>query len=386
MKTFKCYLVVALSMICLSASAQIKVYPVKGTLTLDEHDGLFYALPKTHLKIDVLIQNTVKIRGPLYAYAETYLGLNDVQAFDESIYEMKNVWMNSYVQPDPDQLFYVSIDKRSKDDKTLLLSLSESGLILGVNKQVDQAIAFQEDVNITLKSINDNKAFQYFAANNYYQKTDTIIRRISIDTVNIQRYSFNTTWLIKDLEQKAKEAVVNLEKIREQRFLLLTGYQEVDYGEAMAYMDGQLKKMEAELISLFTGIVTHELIHKTFYFTPGVGNTSRNIAAFKFSESEGAFDLTDSRGENVYIQISPQNLTTSIEHFLQSSSSEADDYSGFYYRIPEYADVELRFQNERLFKSNFIISQFGRVVQTPSIKSEIEFHPNTGNVKNIRLR
>lgn len=385
MKIFKYYLVLVLSIICISSVAQIKVYPVKGSLTLAEHDGLFYALPKTHLKIDVIMQKTVKIRGPLYAYAETYLGLTNVQSYDESSFIIKDIQVNSFVQPDPEQLFYVSIDKSAKNDKSLLLSLSKSGLILGVNKQVNQAISFQEDVNIALKSFSDKKAFQYFADNNFYEKTDTIVRRLSIDTVNIQHYSYNTTWLIKDLEQKAKEAVANLEKIREQRFLLLTGYQEIDYGESMAYMDGQLKKMEEELISLFTGIVTNEISYSSFYFTPNTGNTTRNSAAFKFSETEGVFDISDSRGETVYIRVEAQSLTSKMEGFLKSTNVKENERSGFYYRIPEYANVEIRIGGERLFKSNFIISQFGKVVQTPSMKSEIEFHPNTGNIKSIRL-
>lgn len=387
MKYIKTILVLVCSIIMLNAVAQIKVYPVKGTLTLPEHNGLFYALPKTHFKIDVVLKKTVKKAGPLAAYAETYLGLTDVQMYDETIYDMERVWMDSYVQPDPDQLYYVRIIKNSKADNSLMLSLSESGLILGVNKIVNQAVERGEDLNVALNSKNQNDAFSYFADHNFYQKTDTVVRKISIDTVNIEKYSFNNTWLVKDLEQKAKEAVLNLEKIREQRFLLLTGYQEVDYGESMAYMDQKLKEMEQEYISLFTGIMTQEVIHKQFFYTPQTPNSSRNVAVFKFSETEGVFDLADSRGENVYLSVINQNLTNPIDGFLQTSNPDTDeDLTGFYYRIPEYADVEVKLRDERLFKSNFIISQFGRIVQSPSLKSEIEFHGKTGTVKSIKMR
>ncbi len=333
------------------------------------------------------MKKTIKKSGPLSAYAESYLGLEDAQLYDETIFEIEKVWVSSYVQPDPEQMFYVSVDKRSKEDKSLLLSLSKSGLILGVNKQVIQPQSYRDNVNVAMKHQATEDAFSYYADNNFYQKIDTVVRKISIDTVNIQQYQYNTTWLVKDPEQKAKEAVANLEKIREQRFLLLTGYQEVDYGESMAYMDGQLKKMEAELISLFTGIVTTETVHKSFYFTPSVSTRNRNAAVFKFSQSEGAFDLTDSRGEDVYIQFDVQNATANVDRFLISPPSEQEKpIDGFYYRIPEFADVEIRFGDERLFKSNFVINQFGKVVQSPSLKSEIEFDPKTGQIKNIHWR
>ena len=65
--------------------AQIKVYPAKDAVQQINKEGVFYALPQTHIKIDVIVEKTEKIRGPLYAYADKYLGITGVQRISEVI-------------------------------------------------------------------------------------------------------------------------------------------------------------------------------------------------------------------------------------------------------------------------------------------------------------
>ena len=65
------------------------------------------------------------------------------------------------------------------------------------------------------------------------------------------------TMVEKSPEQKAREAADFISKIKEDRFNLLTGYQEVSYNqETLEYMDTQLKLLEKEYMKLFTGIFT----------------------------------------------------------------------------------------------------------------------------------
>lgn len=379
-------LVLVLVMLSTGVFSQIKVYPVGSAGSLTNKEGLFYSLPQTLLKVNVIVEMKEEIPGPLHSYAEKYMGLGKVLNLHTSQYLIKEIRVMAIAQPDPEQSFFVQIDRKSKDDKSLVLSLTESGIIKGVNlEQASGQINF-ESVDVNVGSRKDVSLFNYFSDHNFYKSIDTIVRRISINTVNIERNFYNTSWLEKDLEQKSKEASEFIARIRENRFLLLTGYQEINYGEGMAYMDGELKKMEREYISLFTGRTKKELILKSFNFIPQKNETGNQVV-FKFSNAEGFLGSNSSRGSNVYVKIIPHQNTLSVDQFNRSVSTPEDvKLSGYYYRIPEKVTVQLLFDGEIIHESEQLISQYGTVAQSPSLKSIIEFDTKTGMIKNIRLR
>jgi len=365
--------------------SQIKVSHVNDNSVVLDKEGYFYSLPQTHLKIEVIVERVEKIAGPLAAYAEQYLGVDGVQQLNSVGYAIKDVRLNTFSQPDPAQLYFVQTDKRSKEPQSLMLSLTESGLILGVNKRVGNAAEIEDVVDLKVKSGSRKDYFKYFAGYNFYKQTDTIVRRISIDTFSIEKYNFNVSLVEKDPEKKAAEIAKKLQKLREDRYLLLTGYQEINYGESMSYMDGELKKMEAAYLALFTGYTKTEYIYKSYTLLPEKDQSGRNIAAFRFSEGLGIFGSDDSRGSNVFIKYTPDRLTQHIQKYLSTAGTEKDKImTGYFYRVPEFAVFDLIFNGNKIYSSNHLISQFGTVVQAPSINSELEFHPNTGSLKQIR--
>ena len=368
-------------------SAQSKVSHVTDRVGATDKEGYFYSLPQTHLKIEVVVEKVEKIAGPLAAYAERYLGVAGVEQSNSVRYEVKDLRLSTFSQPDPSQLYFVQLDKRSKEPQSLVLSFTESGLIMGVNKRVSNKKEVVEEVQMNVQPEGKKDYFNYFAGYNFYRKTDTIVRRISIDTFSIEKYNFNVSLIEKDPESKAKEIAEKLEQLREDRYLLLTGYQEINYGEGMRYMDGELKKMEAAYISLFTGYTKTEYIYKSFTLLPDKDQIAKNIAAFRFSETQGIFDKNDSRGNQVLISYKADLSTQNIQGFLNAAIAEKDSpMTGYFYRVPEYAEFSIILNDENFHNSNFLISQFGTVVQTPSLKTELEFHPNTGSLKQIRLK
>ncbi len=366
--------------------AQSKVSHVTNNSVATDNEGYFYSLPKTHLKVELIVCKKEIFAGPLAAYAEKYLGLSGVQQSNSAQYEIKQIRISSFSQPDSDQLYFVQVDKRAKEAPKLVLAMTESGLIMGVNKRVDNLPESEEEVQINVKSNSQDDYFKYFAGYNFYKKTDTIVRKISIDTFNIERFKYNVSLIAKNPERKAAEIAQKLEKLRDDRYLLLTGFQEVSYGESMSYMDGQLKKMEAEYISLFTGYTKEDYIYKSFTIAPEKSQAGTNINLFRFSESQGIFDASDSRGSVVYIKLTPDQSTRNINKYLSSVAVPVGEMNGYYYRIPEFAEVEIVQGGKSIHKSNHLISQFGAVAKTPSLNTEIEFHPNTGSLKQVRLK
>ncbi|MCP4552380.1 MAG: DUF4831 family protein [Bacteroidetes bacterium] len=379
-------LVLVLIMLSTDVFSQIKVYPVGSAGSLTNKEGLFYSLPRTLLKVDVIVEMKEEIPGPLHAYAEKYMGLGKVPTLHTSQYQIKEIRVVPIAQPDPDQSYFVQIDRKSKEDKSVVLSLTESGIIKGVNldQAMDQVDFRRVDENAGSK--NDASLFDYFADYNFYKSIDTVARRISIDAANVERFLYNTSWPERDLEQKSKEASEFIAKIRENRFLLLTGYQEINYGEGMVYMDGELKKMEREYMSLFTGRTKKESFLKSFTFIPQK-NVVGNQVVFKFSNSEGFLKSNSSRGSNVYIKIISHQNTLFIDRFNRLIAVLEDtNPTGCYYRIPEKVTVQILFDGEVIHESEQLISQYGTVSQIPSLKSSIEFDTQTGMIKRIRLR
>ena len=305
-------------------------------------------------------------------------------SYDLSDEDTKDIHLSTFTQPDPDQLYFVQIEKKSKEQKELILSLTYDGIIISANKIRGSGVFAHENTEVKLGADIERPDFNYYADHNFYKKTDTIKRRISIDTVSFERFYYNHQWVEKNPEQKAREAAEEIKKIREGRFLLLTGYQEVDYGESMAYMDGELKKMEAEYLALFTGKITKKYIHQSFTFLPEKGKTERNIPVFKFSEREGLFDVSSSNGIPVFIKFIPNKMTKPVADFIRKKPFDPEeDITGFYYRIPEYSEIQFLKNGEIFHRDQAMINQFGTVSISPSLKSEIEFHPESGNIKNI---
>ncbi len=386
MKTKRILIAIIVQLVLIQSFAQVKVYRVGSTNALNTKDGLFYSLPRTLLKVDVIAELKEEIPGPLHDYAETYLGLGDVIHSKSSKYEIKEIRVSTFAQPDPEQSFFIHIDKKSKEDKSLSLSLTESGIIKGVNLTANVGQINYENVDVNINTNKEKSLFNYFADHNFYQHIDTIVRRISVDTVSYERFFYNTSWLEKNLDQKAREFSEHIAKIRENRFLLLTGYQEVNYGTSMAYMDGELKKMEAEYLALFTGQNRKELLIKSFIYIPQKSTTGNQVV-FKFSESEGFLEANSSRGISMQIKITPQQNSYAIDRFLQASATvEESDLSGYFYRIPEQTDIQLIYNGKVMHETHKLINQFGTVVQSPASKSEIVFDTETGMIKNIKVR
>lgn len=387
MKNIRTFCIAILILITGLLQSQIKVSHVNSRSVSTDKKGYFYSLPQTHLKIEVIVQKVEKITGPLAAYAEEYLGISNVQQLNSVKYVIKDIRLSTFSQPDPDQLYFVQLDRRSKEPQQFILSLDESGLIMGVNKRVENTVKIQELIDIKVKSGAKKDLFKYFAGYNFYKQTDTIVRRISIDTFSIEKYNYNVSLIAKDPQKKAAEIAQKLEKLREDRYLLLTGYQEINYGEGMSYMDGELKKMEAAYLTLFTGYSKTEYIYKSFSVLPEKSQTSNTISAFRFSENQGIFDLDDIRASTVYLNYTTDKSTQNVQRYLSAAIPEKDNtVSGYFYRIPEFASFDLILDDMKIHSSIHLISQFGTVVQTPTINTELEFHPNTGSLKQIRLK
>lgn len=364
--------------------AQIRVVHVEDDAAQSTAPGVYYALPKTFLKFDVTVVKTEVVPGPYHEFAEEMLGLEDVPYSGSEEYAIRDVALEDFARPDPEQFYFVEYgEKALKEEKQLMLSLSEAGMITGFNTTgetpASQNVMFPHD----LDGEPEYKYFQYVAESNLYEKVDTMVRKITIDTLTIEKEFYKTSWAQKADRQKARDAVDFLERIRENRFLLISGYQEVNYGESIKYMDEQLQRLEKEYLSLFTGVTITTVYRHSYIFVPDKEETS--VVLFRFSSSRGVIPAGQSGGENVSVEIIPTGSSEKISAFVQSKNKHNPLGNSIYYRIPEFADLELVYRGESLFKSNLQISQLGLVTYAPVYEPGIEFYPETGGVKKIDI-
>ncbi|MCF8228742.1 MAG: DUF4831 family protein [Bacteroidales bacterium] len=370
--------------LCQSIFAQVKVVPAESS---GNTPGVFYALPQTVFKIDVTVEHTRTIPGPFSDYAEKYLGITDAPRLSNDEYNILDLQVESFTRPDPDQIYFVQYGERSnKDERSLSLKLSQAGILVGA----DKANAEGSAKAIELAQVSDkpffDKPFSKITNDNLYEKIDTVVRRITIDTLTIEKNFYRSTWQQKTSEQKARDAADFISRIKENRFLLMSGYQEVNYGESIAYMDQELKKLYSEYLSLFIGIEKTMTYHYSFLFTPDAGQPGQSSPLFRFSENRGLFSTAESIGENVFIRITASGIAEKIADAATIKSNPNAENNGYYYRIPEFADVEIEYEGRSIYKANMMINQLGAVSVTPFYNLEIEMHPGTGGIKSMQIR
>jgi len=364
---------------------QITVQKVSPESTIANKQGVFYALPLTVIKVDVVVKKTEFYSGPYADYANKYLDLEGVITSDYNEYFIEDIKMGSLAVPDPDNYYFAEIDEKLvKEDKAIILSLTQSGLIVGLNGSVtDEEFNEFRDKSIS-SSGEEYDLFSYFAETNLYETFDTIIKRVVVDTVTVEKVYLDQKWVEKTDEQKAVEAANMVSKIRESRVNLLTGYQEVAYeGTSLIYMDQELKKLEKEYLSLFTGISIEKKLTYSFTVIPDPVEQPVRIPVFVFSDRTGVKDINASGGERIYVTIERTGDMDTLNSLNNSREGTEKSEHGFYYRIPLSARITLQIDNDLKLEKLIPISQYGTVTYLPSMISSVQFHPKTGGVSKI---
>ncbi|MCF6342462.1 MAG: DUF4831 family protein [Bacteroidales bacterium] len=329
-------------------------------------DGFYYSLPRTVLKIDLVIEKIQQRKGPLAEFTAKYLGATEYIDNNTVTFRLVDVLIDQLSEPDPQQIYYIQFPaERPKDAKPTGFSLTPTGTLAAFGlENTPQVIRAGSDIHQTFLISDGGEDFNYFADYNRKKVVDTVIRKITIDTVTIDRFLFKTSWVDKSPEEKANEAAMQIARIRESRFNLLTGYQEVNYGESMRYMDEQLMRMEQKYLELFLGKELRTLETQTIYFTPTKENQTQLL-----------YHGTD--GTTLEAKLTPGGTADKLpENPLMKQDN-------IFYRIPEAALLEVT-QNGKVFYSEKMrINQYGIVAAVPLKRTSLQFDPQTGTLIKI---
>lgn len=379
-------LVIASLIFWITLDAQINVKHITDGTNVSDKQGVFYALPRTLLAVDVEVLKTEYIAGPYAEFASRYLDLKDVNTSDYNEYKIVDLKVSILGVPDPEQVYFAEItDKATKENKSVLLSLSASGVAMDLEGNAPANIL----KDVSGFAVDDNsgsdRLFKYYAETNLYEKYDTIIQKVVVDTVTVEKIFLESSWIERSDEDKALEAANKISRIREARYNLLTGYHEIAYeADALAYMDKQLVEMEEEFLSLFTGLAYQKTLSYTIIVNPNSDDAGTSMPVFVFSERSGIKDLSAAGGEKVNISIESMGDFGTLKSITGQKNSSGGEH-GFYYRIPVMAKVKLTISNDINAEGVFPISQFGSVSFLPPDVTSVQFHPKTGAVKTMLI-
>lgn len=370
-----------------ASCSKFNVRNVNSVFDVSKKSGFYYNLPKTAVGIDVSVNKVYKIKGPYSTYALKYLGISNVITFNSTYYEINNVKINSSPVPDPDNYYFVETGSGSANKASVMLQLSESGFLLSANDKGDD---FNEQNGDTEKNslVNDvEDVNSYFSVNsNLTEKMDTVIEKVNLDTTTIEKKVLKKIVVEKTLEQKAKEAADFIMSVKEAKFNLLNGMAEVTYSkEAISYMVDELTKTETEYLNLFTGITVTQTYIKHYTYCPQLSETTSGALIGRFSPSEGLLDTTRFIGKDITIQFARSYDTKGVSESLTKSANPKQKLHGFYYRIPEYANVSVNVGNAEKANARMLVNQFGVVADMPYSKGMLlNFYPKTGALKMVK--
>jgi len=378
-------------MVC-TVLGQINVLRIDNNSAQQTKDGIFYSLPRTVVKIEVKIDRVENYQGPYADFALRFLGLKNVISANSIDYKISDIVITTYPEPDPDQYYFVELgDKISKGEQAGMLSLSDAGVILGTLPATNVPenpgqMAKTEETPADVDKDAFGELFKYSVDASVFEKVDTIIRKINMDTTTVERQYYKRTIVEKSPEQKAKEAADYISKIKENRFNLISGTQEVNYNrETLEYMDDQLNHMEKEYLKLFTGISVHKSLTFNYKYIPVPNQINTEIPIFKFLKSKGVIDLDAPGGKVITIKVQRVGNTNALANYLKKAVKDTK-IQGFAYRIPELARIAVKLDENTQEETQCLVSQLGVVTNLPANKWKVEFHKETGGIKRLEIQ
>ncbi len=345
-------------------------------------NGFYYFLPRTVISVDVTIVKTISQPGPFAGFAESLLGLQDVIRMPSVQYRIAEISIHGYAEPDPDQMFFIAMDQVQEP---FFISLSEAGLLQSINKPFDSGLHAKNPGEMKEYGQYGTEAtFNHFIDSNLQERIDTILERVRVDTMTIERQTLRRSWVEKPTEVRAREVADYILKIRNKKFELISGFAEIPYSkEAIRYMYEEMNRKENDYVALFTGLSSSASIKYRYTWVPDRTRPIGPQTLFHFSQREGVVAENVPGSIPVTIEAQRAQASSYLSSMVQRLPDPKNPNRGFYYRIPEHSTIMIREGRNLRAEARMLINQFGVVTSLPPYMLEVEFYPNTGSVKSI---
>jgi len=319
-----------------------------------EYLGRFvYSLPQTVLEVSIDFEKTTFLPGPYRRFSERFLGMSEFIETETSKWEIKDVRVSSFTEPDPLHYYSVNILKGSFQADNYFKMISE-GLAID-----PMGMLFSSSSLPLNMSDNTPQIVDFSMKKNQVEISDTLFKTVIRDSSFVKIPILRKQKDAKTLEQKAEEAAHLIIKIRKRRMKLMTGEYEVfPDGKALEISVEELNKLEKEYLALFIGKIHSETYSRSFFVVPAGGSEKTTLA--RFSGEKGILPVGSSEGKPVELVFKPI-------HVFPFDIGGADEIkeNTLYYRIPATCALQISDPENLLYDGRLSLFQAGNILPLP---------------------
>ncbi len=330
-----------------------------------EPNSNIYALPQTRVLVTISAIRKSFTPGPYYQYAKRFLGIENVHSEPFESWEIEDVKLNTFSEPDPDCFFSVKQEGCDLIEQRLL-KMTKDGLVVAPSSQVSYQLVDNESIRPVQESLFTDVTIKPY----FYDPSKKKQKNLLADSAYSKIPSLKKQLEPKKIEEKANEAANFILKIRKRRFKLLAGQYEVfPEGIALKTSIEELNKLEAEYLSLFIGKMDIDTITRNAAILPASGEKLQRFTAFGFSGKSGFYASTEEQGNQIVVEIEDLNSNEILNQMGVNSSTKTYP-NMLIYRIPDKALVKIVYGSYIILESEISVYQFGALVpmQIPARK------------------
>ena len=283
MKNIKSIIAAILLLTCMSANAGEK-----------KTEGFEYFLPKTAVRMSVLVEKTTTKPGKLAEFSELYFQKKGITTQQDN-YRIVGVSFTTTGVPDQDLRFFIPVDKKHS---ILSIDCDPNGVLRAINtraKRVEEPAPFTPSAKPAPLNPNDYMSQDILSAGN--------------------------------LPKMAQLVAQEIYDIRDSRSQLSRG--EADFmpkdGEQLRLMYSQLATQEAALMQLFQGTTVVDTTATVISFVPTKDNLRPVV--FRFSKSFGLCASDDYSGEPIYANVEDTGVSKELPETPAEVAKIKDDFN-----------------------------------------------------------
>ncbi len=298
-------------------------------------EGAVYFLPKTGIRLNVLVEKTSYVPGDFCRFAQRYLRLNDVAQEPQVAYRVVAITQSAFPVADTTKAYALKFNPRTVAAN---VSLSADGCL--------------QAINATPHTATEPAPFKAAP---------------KVDPVNPRKYMSEEILAAGSTAKMAELTAREIYDLRENHNLLIKG--QADFmptdGAQLKLMLNRLDTQEQALLQLFQGTTTRDTVERVFTFVPD--SIADHQVAFRLSQKLGLLDADDLSGVPYYMSI--ENLTalpapskgTTTTALKKKKVMKAAAESGVYVNVPGKMRVTVLYENEPQSVAEYPAGQFGNV-------------------------
>lgn len=327
------FLLMATTVISCGPSNKITVSNVNDYNSL-QNASLLYALPLTVFDISVTAEEVITIPGPYAAFADKYLGINNVPKSTGQSWHITSINVSHHIEADPDFLFVIRNVPGSENSDKLHKLIADSCIldlnVFTVNRTQHYSIPYDpNEVLFTDLSVKRN----------FDSEGKKEISLLLPDTNYTARMASSKGISEKTTEQKAEEAANFLIKLRKRRFKLVAGqYDFMPEGLAMAEALKELERIEKNYLELFIGKHITKAYAEHYTYTPTPLKEIDRPVVLRFSEKNGFHSAREASGIPVVLEVESANKLKGLK---TANASVKPGNNIISYRLPDQVAVKL---------------------------------------------